>query len=195
MNCATALKATLVFSLVVVATSGVLAQAPVAVNPAIDAMERQLEIGRHERLLTRMAENDAALNAFTTDGCSGGLSIGWEQLAGRFPEFSARHGDEPPWQECCVIHDRRYHAGGEGAVAASESFDQRRTADLELATCVVETGVRQSLSLQEIYGLSESQIRLLYHAIAELMYRAVRLGGIPCTTQAWRWGYGWPNCR
>ena len=96
MNCATGLKATLVFSLVVVATSGVLAQAPVAVNPAIDAMERQLEIGRHERLLTRTAENDAALNAFTTDGCSGGLSIGWEQLAGRFPEFSARHGDEPP---------------------------------------------------------------------------------------------------
>jgi len=30
--------------------------------------------------------------------------------------------------------------------------------------------------------------------IAEIMYRAVRLGGAPCTTLPWRWGFGWPKC-
>ena len=34
-----------------------------------------------------------------------------------------------------------------------------------------------------------------YEAISELMYRAVRIGGIPCTNQPWRWGYGWQQCR
>ena len=34
----------------------------------------------------------------------------------------------------------------------------------------------------------------LYAAIAELMYRAVRIGGIPCSGLPWRWGYGWPEC-
>ena len=68
-------------------------------------------------------------------------------------------------------------------------------ADRALESCVVEVGVERSGALQEIYGLSESQARILYQAVAGLMYRAVRLGGIPCTDQPWRWGYGWPKCR
>ena len=31
-------------------------------------------------------------------------------------------------------------------------------------------------------------------AIADLMYRAVRIGGVPCTGLPWPWDYGWPEC-
>ena len=164
-----------------------------ATDPTMDAIERQLEVSGHEPLLERIAES--SLNAFSTDGCSGGLSAGWEQIAARFPEFAAIHGDEPPWQACCVAHDRAYHSGGADSATAVESFEQRKAADLELATCVVATGVARSGDLAGIYGLSEAQIAGLYLSISELMYRAVRLGGIPCTNLPWRWGYGWPLCR
>ena len=171
------------------------AQDSATYHPTMDAIERQLELGSHERLLARIAENDAVVNAFTTDGCSGGLSTSWDQLATRFPEFADRHGEQPPWQECCVAHDRRYHTGGAGARSAAASFERRKAADLELQACVVDVGIQRSESLEEIYGLSEDQVRGLYESLSELMYRAVRLGGIPCTTQPWRWGYGWPLCR
>jgi hypothetical protein len=163
-------------------------------DPNMDSLERQLETSRHEKLLQSIATSGTELAAFTTDGCSGGLSIGWQQLADEYPEFADRHGALPPWQECCVVHDQCYHRGGSGADTASESFDQRKTADLELEACVVETGIRRSAALQELYDLSDDQIRLVYESIAAMMYRAVRLGGIPCTELPWRWGYGWPLC-
>jgi hypothetical protein len=166
-----------------------------APDPTIDAIERQLETGRHERLIARIAENGTVMTGFTTDGCSGGLSVGWEYLSGRFPDVAVRHGTRPPWEDCCVAHDRVYHAGGASGVDASESFDQRKAADLELMSCVAATGVQRSPELQSEYALSESQVTLLYKAIAELMYRSVRLGGVPCTAYSWRWGYGWPQCR
>ena len=161
-------------------------------DPTMDAIERQLEVSRHEPLLARIAES--SLNAFSTDGCSGGLSTGWEQIAARFPEFAANHGQTPPWQTCCITHDRAYHSGGADSTTAAQSFERRKAADLELMTCVVETGVARSGELGGIYGLTEVQVRVLYRSIAELMYRAVRLGGIPCTNLPWRWGYGWPLC-
>jgi len=163
-------------------------------DPTMNEIERSLELDRHEHLIARIAEHDAVLNHFTTDGCSGGLSEGWEMLAAKFPEFSAQHGTLPPWQECCIIHDRAYHAGGAETFSASDSFERRKQADLELKFCVVTTGLRRSAALQKIYDLDENQVRDLYVAISELMYRAVRVGGIPCTEQPWRWGYGWPDC-
>ena len=44
------------------------------------------------------------------------------------------------------------------------------------------------------YDVSAGTGETLYAAIAELMYSAVRIGGIPCSTLPWRWGYGWPEC-
>lgn len=170
-------------------------QEPVATDPAVDALERQLKLGRHERLLARIAEDDTVIDDFVTDGCSGGLSAGWEQIVARFPEFAARHGEKPPWQACCVVHDRHYHAGGADSASAEQSFERRKDADLALKACVAEAGVGRSAELREIYGLTEAQVSGLYAAIAQLMYRAVRLGGIPCSNQPWRWGYGWPPCR
>ena len=195
MNCTTRFSIGILFFLTLGATSGVLAQDPAAPSPTMDAIERQLEMRRHQRLLTRIVENDAAMNAFTTDGCSGGLSSGWEQFSARFPELAVQHGELPPWQECCVTHDRYYHAGGAGSLSASESFERRKEADLELKACVVETGVQRSADLQDLYEMTEAQVTGLYEAVSELMYRFVRLGGIPCTDLSWRWGYGWPRCR
>ena len=197
MNRATRFKIAILLFIILSVTGGVSfsTQDYGAPNATMDAVERSLETSRHERLLARIAENDTAISDFTTDGCSGGLSIGWEEFAARFPEFAARHGELPPWQECCVIHDRQYHAGSAGTLSASESFERRKQADLELKTCVVDIGVQRSAALQDIYGLTEAQVRDFYEAISELMYRAVRVGGIPCTDQPWRWGYGWPRCR
>jgi len=144
--------------------------------------------------MSRIAENGSISIAFSTDGCSGGLSVGWTYLSDKFPDFAAKHGERPPWETCCIAHDRRYHAGGAEALSPRESFDQRKEADRQLKFCVVETGVRRAPSLQDTYGLSKTQIKALYEAIAELMYRAVRFGGVPCTDQPWRWGYGWPKC-
>ena len=45
------------------------------------------------------------------------------------------------------------------------------------------------------YGLSAGMVDLLYAGIAGAMYRAVRLGGVPCSALPWRWGYGWPECK
>lgn len=195
MNSAAGFKSAILLCLTLSAMSGTLAQDSVVFNSAMDEIEWQLEMSSHERLLTRIAESDTTMNDFTTDGCSGGLSTAWEQLSARFPEFAARHGEQPPWQACCVVHDRQYHAGGAGILSASASFERRKEADLDLQACVVDIGVRRSVALENIYGLTEAQVKGLYGSLSELMYRAVRLGGIPCTNQPWRWGYGWPLCR
>lgn len=160
----------------------------------MDAVERELEVSRHENLLSGIAASAEQLNEFTTDGCSGGLTIAWEQLAERYPEFGALHGGLPPWQACCVAHDQAYHAGGSGVASAVESFEARRAADLALRACVIRTGSARSDVLRNNYDLTDTQVQTLYESIGDLMYRAVRLGGIPCSDEAWRWGYGWPEC-
>ena len=162
--------------------------------PTIDSIEQTLETGRHEELLDRIAEDDATMDPFAPDGSRGGLSLAWQQTSEQFPEIAVKHGNKPPWEECCVVHDRLYHAGGSTALSASESFNQRKDADLQLEACVVSFGVDRSAALGDLYGLSEPQVQVLYRTIAELMYRAIRLGGMPCTDQSWRWGYGWPKC-
>jgi hypothetical protein len=59
---------------------------------------------------------------FTSDGCSGGLSIAWRIVTGK----------APPFEHCCVAHDFFYwHCG---------TFAQRMQADAALETCVAATG-------------------------------------------------------
>lgn len=165
----------------------------------VDAAERELELWRHERLLARRAEPGAELGPFTTDGCSGGLSAAWGYAAGLAPKLARVHGEQPPWESCCVEHDRAYHAGGgdpaEPPADALASFEARKQADLTLRACVLDSRETRTQVLTETYGLDEAQQETLYEAIAEFMYRAVRLGGMPCTSLPWRWGYGWPECR
>lgn len=170
-----------------------------ATSPPLDALEQELELGRHQRLVEQISAGSLLPATFTTDGCSGGLSLAWQQMSQRYPAFAEAHGDVPPWQDCCVSHDRAYHlgprvAGRETLLTALESFALRRDADLRLRACVVDTGLKRSADLQSLYGLTQQQVQAWYETIADLMYRAVRLGGIPCTPESWRWAYGWPAC-
>jgi hypothetical protein len=78
-----------------------------------------------------------------------------------FPDRSATSGKD--WCSCCVAHDRAYWRGG--------TADERLKADEALRACVLaKTG---DVSL------------------AALMYRGVRLGGLPYWPTPFRWAYGW----
>ena len=50
------------------------------------------------------------------------------------------------------------------------------------------------MKLRLVLGLPKQDIVELIDLTGELMYRAVRLGGAPCTGLPWRWGHGWPPC-
>jgi hypothetical protein len=161
---------------------------------AITDLEYRLEISRHERFLATRRSSGATLNSFTSDGCSGGLSIGWTFAASKFPELAQLHGKQPPWEKCCLAHDKLYHMGGSTDVDAAASFEARRVADEQLRECVIDVGMERVKSLESEYGLSRTQIEAIYRSIAAVMYRAVRIGGVPCTDLPWRWGFGWPLC-
>ena len=160
----------------------------------LDDLERSLELGRHERLLKEKQNPDHRLSDFTTDGCSGGLSVGWHYLSRKIDFLKTVHGDRPPWESCCVSHDRLYHEAGDRSISAEMSFEARRQADEELRGCVLDTGLTRATELSEQYHLSVEEVGQIYKVIGDLMYRAVRIGGVPCSGLPWRWGYGWPEC-
>jgi hypothetical protein len=160
----------------------------------LDLLERRLEMGRHDRFLEVRSRPDSELSEFSTDGCSGGLSVGWDYLASRIDSFETQLGNRPPWESCCVTHDKAYHLGGPGDAMAENSFEARKEADTTLRDCIVESGKRDSAELERRFGFSPDDSALLYDVVAGSMYRAVRIGGIPCSGLPWRWGYGWPAC-
>jgi hypothetical protein len=155
--------------------------------------QRDRELRAHRELIQSLRTSGSRLDAFSTDGCSGGLSKAWQTLSGQFPAFAKIHEKTPPWEPCCLNHDRSYHSAG-GATEAHESYVLRLSADEALRKCVVEIGSRRSADLSAKLGLSEDQIDAFYAAIANAMFDAVRIGGLPCSGLAWRWGYGYPRC-
>jgi len=159
------------------------------------SLEYRIEISQHEQLVKTRTSAGAKLAPFASDGCSGGLSVGWNLVSSTFPEIARLHGDQPPWERCCLAHDRLYHTGGPVNADAKMSFEARRAADEQLRQCVMEVGEERTEDLATAYGLSRERVILLYRATAEIMYRAVRLGGAPCTPLPWRWGFGWPLCK
>jgi hypothetical protein len=158
------------------------------------SIEHKLEIGRHEKLAAIKKQPHSYLADFTTDGCSGGLSAGWEFLASKVQNMQRVHGYLPPWERCCIEHDKLYHSAGTKNTSAEESLTLRHQADMDLKNCVLDTGKMRAPMLAEEYEISAREVEIIYAAIAELMYQAVRLGGMPCTGFSWRWGYGWPSC-
>ncbi len=160
----------------------------------LDSLELKLELGRHEKLAERKQQADSELSPFTTDGCSGGLSVGWGHLSERIERIKEIHGDEPPWESCCITHDRAYHQAGPRDATPLMSFAARREADQLLQACVIETGAARAPELSLQYDLLIEDVEQIYQVIADLMYRAVRIGGVPCSGLPWRWGYGWPSC-
>lgn len=131
--------------------------------------------------------------SFATDGCSGGLSLVWTAIAELIPGFAEVHQANPPWESCCVTHDRAYHAAT-GAATAADSYQARLKADEALQACVIDTGARRVAPLAEWYGATEAQVTQAYALVALALFDAVRLGGGPCSGLPWRWGYGYPNC-
>ncbi len=193
MNAQTLSTALLIFSISVPASL-------TAANPAgrtdsnPEGSAYQLEMSGHKALTALKNSPLSQLSDFVSDGCSGGLSIAWQYLAERMKSFEQVLGTEPPWEACCISHDRAYHAAGGRTISAAESFELRRSADQLLRMCVQKTGVEESAELSSAYGISSEEVKRLYGVASSLMYRAVRIGGLPCTGLPWRWGYGWPEC-
>jgi hypothetical protein len=156
-------------------------------------VRKTLELPSHRALMRLATDPDTSLAPFATDGCSGGLSSTWSVVADLFPDFSEAHENRPPWEACCVAHDRRYHDAG-GAKTAEGSYDARLAADEDLRACVVAGGKDRVTALARHYDVSEDQVRLAYRTIGEAMFNAVRFGGAPCTGLPWRWGFGFPGC-
>lgn len=161
----------------------------------IEDIEKSLEEKRLQRLV--VAKRGTIIRPFTTDGCSGGLSAGWEYFSDKFVSFSKQFGQQPPWQQCCVEHDKAYWQG-----ETRNGYNLRLQADNQLKSCVEDTGTHLKLEPDRKLNIKNSgnttddneDIVLSFRIAAELMYRAVRLGGKPCAPFPWRWGYGWPHC-
>jgi len=156
-------------------------------------IQRALEMPAHRLLMATLGEGPRQPAPFVTDGCSGGMSAIWAIVSELFPAFAGSHGALPPWEGCCVTHDRAYHDAG-GARDAGESYDARLVADEALRLCVRQTGRERAPGIAAHYGLSEAEVEAAYGMIADAMFEAVRAGGGPCTGLPWRWGYGFPQC-
>lgn len=160
----------------------------------IDRFELSVEIQKHEQFIAARRREGAALAPFASDGCSGGMSAAWRIASSAFPVLAQRHGEHPPWEACCTAHDRLYHMGGALDADAQGSFAARRAADEQLHQCVIQVGDERVETLAAEYGLGQSEVKSIYRRVADVLYRAVRMGGAPCTGLPWRWGFGWPNC-
>lgn len=163
-------------------------------DAAADDSNINLELSLQQRFQDQLNLPGNVLAEFTTDGCSGGLSVGWDYFAEQAGFFRTRHGDRPPWESCCVEHDRAYHLGGGAGLTPTQGFAARLQADDELRACVIDTATDRTDQLRDEYGVDDNHVEALYASIADSMHMAVRLGGMPCTGLSWRWGYGWPNC-
>lgn len=162
---------------------------PAASAPLLEDIDRRLENISLEKLAYVQQQPGSTRAPFTSDGCSGGMSDGWEYLADAFPYFKEKFGDKPPWENCCVAHDRVYWQG-----ETQNGYEKRYQADLKLKACVIDTGNRLSDELAARLDANKDEIQEAFTVAAKLMYRAVRIGGKPCTRLPWRWGYGWPHC-
>ncbi|VAW93295.1 hypothetical protein MNBD_GAMMA21-945 [hydrothermal vent metagenome] len=152
-------------------------------------MNRDIEEWNLNLLASVQLDPKSKLIEFETDGCSGGLSDAWNGFAKISPEFKEHFNERPPWESCCVTHDRAYWKGD-----TEDGFNQRLQADIILRQCVLNYGTENSNRLAKKFNVSEEKILTQIKLTSTLMYHAVRLGGKPCSYLPWRWGYGWPHC-
>ncbi len=154
-------------------------------DKTVEAVER-LQMGW---LNEQQNKPGVVIDEFSTDGCSGGMSMVWTSVAEISPLFAERLGQQPPWEYCCVAHDRHYWRG-----ESIDGFAKRLQADQELRQCVRQSASTESRQLAVSLGLPAAEISEMIKLTADLMYAAVRAGGKPCTGLPWRWGHGWPEC-
>jgi hypothetical protein len=164
---------------------------PVVAESQESGIQYRLELTAHEALRGVRETPSAVLAPFQTDGCSGGLSDAWRMIANTFPDFAEVHEEVPPWEPCCVTHDRAYHIGGADP-APELSYAARLTADIALEACVISEGkIRAD---EGFYDSDPDDVHQAYAGVARLMYLSVRVGGGPCTGLPWRWGFGHDQC-
>lgn len=149
----------------------------------------QFEIWQMSILARIQTTPGFTIQPFTTDGCSGGMSEAWYFIAGKIPAFASRYGNKPPWEECCVEHDKAYWRG-----ETEHGYEKRLAADKQLQQCVFDFGKQHAQEYAEKYELQIATVEQNFSIAADLMYHAVRAGGKPCSFLPWRWGYGWPQC-
>ncbi len=159
----------------------------------LEQLARGMQLRAHALLLERVTEQGGVPSTFTTDGCSGGLSASWGLVAGHWPGFAARYQSSPPFEACCITHDRAYH-GISGARTPEASYAARLQADQQLRHCVRHVGAVQVEELATDYGVSPGTLERGFWQLSQAMYFAVRFGGGPCSGLSWRWGYGYPGC-
>lgn len=169
------------------------AQTDTMSEPEPEAETSAFEIWLHRPLMKLVNAPEDLLSPFTTDGCSGGMSDGWVVMAKVVPELAEEIGSTPPWEPCCITHDRAYHNAG-GAKTAIQSALARLQADEDLRACVLTWADPEATRMNALYNIPESQTQLAYSVLASGMYNAVRVGGAPCSLWSWRWGYGYPEC-
>ncbi len=98
-----------------------------------------------------------------SDGCSGGMSEGYEKLQMMIHENVEK---TLPWRGCCVIHDETYYYGG--------SKEEKIAADKKLKNCVANVVGKKGMG----------------HLLGSTMELAVKIGGKPYFSTSYRWGYG-----
>ncbi len=186
-------------------TSSVAGSTESVIDEVQAPLQRLEEILHRQLIDTR--RRAAKIAPFVSDGCSGGLSDAWRTFSQWVPDLVDRGEDYPPWQQCCVEHDRAYWQG-----SGEHGYARRLAADQQLRQCVLDSRDDSQL-LMARFGesrsavgtapiksapldpdLLSSQLDRLYPLIADMIYQAVRLGGMPCSGLPWRWGYGWPHC-
>ena len=149
---------------------------------------------QHARLLQTYAATRQRTK-FYTDYCSAGLSPGW-QMAGAVNPFLARNArGGPPFEHCCVAHDRKYHSAGWSYASPQASLRARAQTDAELRRCVVRSGIAVTRAVEAKTGVSGGATALSYGLLGEIMQGAVSAAGGPCTGFSWRWGNGTTECR
>ncbi|WP_238547586.1 hypothetical protein [Meridianimarinicoccus roseus] len=155
-------------------------------GPVPESLQRVLELPGQRGLMRVIDAMRGVPGPFTTDGCSGGLSAGWALLSDVVPGFTDAYAHRPPWETCCIAHDRAYHVAG-GAREAEQGYAARLAADMALRACVAATPATEGAG-------SPSGTAPPYADLADAMFGAVRLGGGPCSGLPWRWGYGFAPC-
>ena len=133
---------------------------------------KAFEIPFHKTLQETRMSGQGQPNTFTTDGCSGGLSDSWKLVAKTFPDFEDAHTGQPPWERCCVTHDRAYHSAGPSP-EPEDSFRARLIADRTLEACVRNTGEDRIADVAVRYNVEPEQVRQAYATISGAMLEVV----------------------
>ncbi|WP_260105492.1 hypothetical protein [Phaeobacter inhibens] len=150
---------------------------------------QRLERTAHHALMQEVAAAGGKTAPFTTDGCSGGLSAIWRQMSGT----SGTEGG-PPFEICCIVHDRQYHnAAGIGGADPAVSDEVELAATSQRARLVADQALRRCVETN--LSAKDPTIANLASPVAVAIYAAVRFGGAPCSGLSWRWGYGYRPCR